>query len=140
MVGVVVEVGVEVELKPDQRTKGWLIENNYEPWRVEQFNYWSKKKLDLYFICDYVGLCKTHERPMLGVQVTDGTNRASHRDDLLHSETKGPMLRLWLSNRLAFELHSWSKQGPAKSRKLWTLTREVAILSPTGQVSFEEVQ
>lgn len=129
-------------MKPDARTKAWLQENGYEPWRVEQFNYWSKKKLDLYFICDYVGLCKNHERGLLGVQVTDGTNRAGHREALLHSETKGPMLRLWLGNRCPFEIHSWQKEavhGRGK-RKEWVLTRERAILSPEGKVSFEEVE
>lgn len=51
------------------------------------------------------------------------------------------MLKRWLCNGLAFELHSWQKEavhGRGK-RKDWVLTRERAILSPKGKVSFEEI-
>jgi len=94
----------------------------------------------MFYICDYVGLCKNHERPLLGLQITDAEHLANHRNDLLHDEYKGPMLRLWLSNRLAFELHSWRFGGPYGQRKVWRLHREQGILSPTGVVSFEEVK
>lgn len=128
-------------MKPDARTKGWLVENGWVPWRVEVFNAWSHKKSDLFYICDYVALHAMHElRGVLGIQVTDASNRAAHRTDLLHDETKAPKLLLWLSCGNPFELHSWQKEGARGSRKLWTLSRERAILSPEGKVSFEEIK
>ena len=115
------------------------MEHGWIPWRTETFNYWTKRKNDLFAIADYVALDSPHERKgVLGIQVTDATNRASHRQDLLHDETKGPKLLLWLACGNPFELHSWAIQGAKGKRKLWKLTREIAVLSPEGKVSFDE--
>ena len=133
-------------MKPDARTKAWLIEQGFKPWRVEVWNSFSHKKYDLFWIADYVGLPKLNSPwrgivQLLGVQVTGANGRASHRTDLLHLPPKKTMLKRWLYNGLGFELHSWQKEavhGRGK-RKDWTLTREKAIMSPTGKVSFEEL-
>lgn len=131
-------------MKPDARTKAWLIEQGIKPWRVEVWNQYAHKKYDLFWIADYVGLPKLnspwHGRiQLLGVQVTGASGRASHRHDLLHTPPKKQMLKRWLYNELTFELHSWQKEGKRGERKLWTLTREKAILSPEGKVSFDEI-
>lgn len=132
-------------MKPDARTKAWLIEQGFKPWRVEVWNSFSRKKYDLFWIADYVGLPKLNspwrgKTALLGVQVTGASGRSAHRNALLHEAPKKQMLKRWLYNGLLFEIHSWQKEtihGRGK-RKDWVLTRERAILSPVGKVSFEE--
>lgn len=130
-------------MKPDARTKSWLIEQGFKPWRVEVWNSFSHKKYDLFWIADYLGLPKINSgrKGLIGIQVTGASGRAVHRTDLLSKTPKKQMLKRWLFNGHAFEIHSWQKEaihGRGK-RKDWVLTRERAILSPMGKVSFEEI-
>lgn len=107
------------------------------------WNPFAHKKYDLFWIADYVGLPRLNSPwfrkvNFFGVQVCQGSDLASHRTDLLTKTPKKQALKRWLWNGNYFELHSWQKEaihGRGK-RKDWTLSREIAILSPTGNVSF----
>lgn len=125
-------------MKPDQRTKHWLIERGGTPWRTEVWHSFAHKKYDLFWIADYVCLFP-EMRGLSGYQVC-GEDSKPHLEALLGDELKAPMLKLWLMCGNPFWVHSWVQRGAKGKRKLWECHRWQAIISPEGQVSFERAE
>ncbi len=83
---------------------------------------------DLFGIIDILSLSPPDPdgfRNTVGIQVTSGDNHAARREKALAE----PRLRAWLEARNLFVIHSWSKRGAAKARKVWTLRTESISLA-----------
>ena len=105
---------------PSARSLAWLRKEGYLGQRVEHWNSFARRSIDLFGVIDIVCL-----RPgvpgVLGIQATTGSNVAARRTKCLASQA----LRAWLASQNQFEIHGWSLRGPRGKRKTWTMTREI---------------
>jgi hypothetical protein len=116
-----------------QRTTKKLREQGSLYWKVEYYNPWAKKKIDLFNIIDLVVLdvgCT------LGVQVT-GADLASHRKKIAGEFQK--YTRAWLEAGNQLCIHSWRKlkvKRGGKARR-WNC-KKTDVLLVKGEIYFEE--
>lgn len=92
-----------------------LRDRGYEPCVVEYFNYFARKRKDLYGFIDIVAL-HPGERGILGVQCTTASNLAAREKKAIAL----PAYWKWLQAGNVVEMHGWAKKGPKGKRKLWT--------------------
>ena len=104
-------------MTPTARSLAVLREMNYVVQVVEQYNRFSKTRLDLYGCIDILAVHPEHG--ILGVQATTTSNAAARVSKALAE----PRLVTWLAAGASFEVWGWAKRGPAGKRKLWTLRR-----------------
>lgn len=125
-------------MNPAQRSKQWLIQNGWLPWRVEHYNTFSRKKTDLYNLFDYVAIwdsrlgIRSDTMGVSGIQVTTDPSLSAHRLKALSI----PYLAHWILACNRMEIHSWDKHGPRGKRKTWTLQRWNAVRVASDQITF----
>ena len=108
------------------KKRGWVAQ------RVEQWNQWAKKSLDLFGCIDIVAcvpevtdrntskVITLSEGFLLGIQVTSGSNHAA-RVAKIHAE---PRMKAWADAGGKIEVWSYAKQGKRGERKRWVLRVE----------------
>ncbi len=92
-----------------------LEEQGYIVDTVEYYNFFSKRKRDLYHMFDLVGIHKEH-KGVLGVQVTSDGNMSARRTKIRENET----LETWVAAGNRVEVHGWKKSDPEKRNSPWT--------------------
>ena len=103
-------------MTPTARSLALLREMGYACQVVEQFNRFSKTRLDLFGCIDIVA---AHEDfGILGVQATTTSNAAAREKKALAE----PRLLTWLLAGGKFTVHGWALRGKRGTRKLWTLS------------------
>lgn len=103
-------------MTPCARSMAWLRRQGYTVARVEHWNPWAHRRVDLFGFADLVGL---HPRQpgVLAVQATTDTHSTSH----LATARQSKELALWLKTGNRFSLHLWAKRGARGRRKMWRL-------------------
>jgi hypothetical protein len=86
-------------MSPMQRSLAWLREHGYEAQKVEYWNHYAKRRVDLWGI-DILAMNDNH---LLAVQTTDGGHHAEHVEKILAS----PAAKL-LAHHARVEIWSWS--------------------------------
>lgn len=94
----------------EMRKRGYVCEI------TEHFNFYTKRKKDLFGMFDFVAL-HPDIPGMLGVQTTSRGNMNARIKKL----QANPILALWCRAGLDAVVHGWSKKGLKGKRKLWTL-------------------
>jgi len=82
----------------------YLREHGYLAQKVEYWNNFAHKRLDLYGCIDIVAI-KDGEQGVLGVQATNKGEVDSHIDKC--TSDCGVALKTWLSCGNQFEIHAW---------------------------------
>lgn len=104
-------------MRPLQRSLGWLRKQGYLAQKVEHWNAFAKRRVDLFGFADIVAV-RAGEPGVTAIQVC-------WKDVPAHVEKLNaiPAVSTWLScgNRLV--IHSWAKKGPRGKRKVWTLAQ-----------------
>lgn len=98
-------------MSPTQRTLAWFKKHDIPAGVVERWIAPARRRIDLFGIADVVAI---YPDAIVAVQITSGSNHASHRKKILEND-KTP---LWLKHG-RIELWSWSKRKSGK-RHLWT--------------------
>jgi hypothetical protein len=127
-------------MSPVQRTLAWLREHGYVAQKVEYFNYYAKKRVDLFGFIDVLAVSEHH---LLAIQCSDDSHHAEHRKKILNS----PVARL-LAFHMDVEIWSWGLKLTGRRRqdglldrsKEQTLRREAltAQLVAKKEVSYEQ--
>jgi hypothetical protein len=94
---------------PSAKTLNYLKKLGYIVQRVEQWNAFAHRRIDLFGIIDIVAV-KADQVGVLGVQVTTMGNKSGHLDKAI-VECKAK-LTVWLAAGNRFEVHGW--QGSKK--------------------------
>ena len=105
-------------MTPTARSLAVLREMGYTAEVVEHWNSYSKTRKDLFGWIDILAMHPDHG--FLGIQACTRGDAAKR----LRKALSCPQSRLWLQAGGRGEVWSWAKQGPAGSRKVWTLKRE----------------
>lgn len=118
---------------PLQRTTEVLREQDCLYWKVEYWNPWAKKKIDLFNIIDVVAL---DIGLTIGIQVT-GADLASHRKKL--AEKHPEYTRAWLAAGNELCIHSWRKLKKKRGgkAKYWHC-KKTDVLVVNNEIYFEE--
>ena len=93
-----------------QRSKELLEEQGFHVWKVEQWNQWSHRKMDLFNMCDLVAI-RHDVRGVVGIQCCS-EDLQPHLDKLISGYTdqagkvwpKNPHLPVWLVGGNLFEV------------------------------------
>ena len=101
---------------PTSRSLAYLRERGYVAEKVEYYNPFSKRRVDLFGCIDIVAV-KAGEA-ILGVQATTVANQAARKAKALSL----PGLQAWLGAGGRFEVHGWGKHGLLGKRKTWDVT------------------
>ena len=108
---------------PTSRTLKHLRKEGYTAVVAEKFNYFIKKRIDLF---GWIDICAIHpdKKGVLGVQTTSTTNLSARikKAKALNS------LKVWLQAGNIAEFHGWAKRGARGKRKLWTLKEVIVTL------------
>jgi hypothetical protein len=99
-----------------ERTLAWLREHGYEAQKTEHFNFYAKRRVDLFGFIDVLAVNEHH---LLAIQVTDDTHRAEHEAKVL----KSTVARL-LVYHMDIELWSWGLKLTGERRKDGLLNRK----------------
>jgi len=113
-------IAIERSLMPDSptsRSLAWLRANGFTAQKVEYWNSYARRRIDLFGVIDIVAV--NEQGVIMGVQATDGTSVAKHITKCKAEKR----LRNWLMGSGVFEVHGWAKQGARGERKTWTLRR-----------------
>jgi len=103
-------------MSPVQRTLKYLRDHGYTAEKTEHFNFYAKKRQDLFGFIDVLAVNDEH---LLALQVSDGAHHAGHT-----SAIKALPVARQLVFHMDVEIWSWSKRGRRGKRKLWALRRE----------------
>lgn len=106
-------------MSPLSRTLRWCEENGYTKQKVEHYNFFSKRRIDLFGFADIVAI-KSSEVGCLALQVTSNDHVADH----ITKVSSGAIfnnLKVWLEAKNRFEIHGWGKKGKRGERKTWQL-------------------
>lgn len=117
---------------PTQRALAELRETGYVSAVVEKWNPHAGIRQDLFGIIDILAICAPG--PILGVQVTSGSNASKRVQKSLESKA----LPIWLDSGGRYEVWSYAKQGPRGMPKVWKLRRQLAKRSELGAY-FEDI-
>lgn len=129
-----------------QKSKKLLEEQGYAVGISEKpYNPYSKRREDLFGFADLIAI----REDVLGSTAIQacGEDVASHTKKLLEGGVSAngkvfgpnPYLSIWLQARNRFFIWSWVMRGARGKRKTYECRQHQAILSPSGQVSFEEI-
>lgn len=103
-------------MTPLARSLRWLKENGYTAQKVEHWNSWAKRRVDLFGFVDILAM-REDERGVTAIQVTTRSN-ASKRESKLRG-IGAVWLFLRCGNRIY--IHAWAKCGARGKRKTWQL-------------------
>lgn len=118
---------------PMKRTLEVLRAQGYIVQVVEYFNYFSKKRVDLFGVIDAVAV-RRDESGVFGIQVTD-----EHVGDHKAKMEAEERVRVWLQAGNRLELWSWRKLGKMGKRKLWKLRAIRAEIGADGNLAWIEL-
>lgn len=113
--------------RPTARTLERLRLNGHTAQVVERWQIIPKHpgggvRQDLFGCIDVLAIISNQ---IVGIQCGAASGHAAHKKKCLAE----PRLAEWLQTGARFLIHSWSKMGAAKKRKLWTLREEELTLS-----------
>lgn len=115
-----------------QRTLAVIKEDALKYWKVEYWNHWAKRRIDLFNIIDVLVL----DNGFLGIQVC-GSDYSSHRKKIMEEESENT--RAWLESGGRLEIWGWRqlkiKRG-GKAKK-W-VPRIADVLLVSGDLYWEE--
>ena len=114
---------------PSSPTSRTLQECRKRGWTSAVVEKWipqTKRRLDLFGCIDIVAL--DGQPGVLGIQATSGGNHSSRVSKALEE----PRLQEWLRAGNRFAVWSWSKKGPAGTRKKWTLREQELLQKVDG--------
>lgn len=103
---------------PTVRSKALLTEMGYAVGIVEHYNYFARRRIDLFGCIDMVAV-KATENGVLAIQTTTSSNVSAR----LKKAVEIPEVKIWLEAGNRFEVHGWSKRGGRGERKLWDVRR-----------------
>lgn len=89
-------------MSPTQRSLKYLRDLGYHVEIVEHFNYWTKRRHDLWQFADLLAIRKGE---VLAVQVTSGSNISARVQKIADSEI-APKVR---DAGIAIQVHGWRK-------------------------------
>jgi hypothetical protein len=84
---------------PVERTLKALRDEGLPYWRTEHYNPYSRKRVDLFNLFDYIAIGDG----IIGIQVTSASHRADHRRKILEGEYTRP----WLEAGGRIQLRTW---------------------------------
>lgn len=84
-------------------SKRYLEKQRYVVERVEHFNYFTKRRVDLLGVGDLLAL---NGKDLLLVQVTDYSSADKHKKKI----EKNQKIKMWLSAGGTFVMHLWKKK------------------------------
>ena len=105
---------------PTSRSLQRLREDGWMAQKVEHWNAFSHRSIDLFSVIDIVAV-KQGCLGVLGVQTTTSANLAARREKCRASQA----LKLWLQCGNSFVLHGWAKYGERGKRKVWKCRHEL---------------
>ena len=115
-------------MSPTECSLKHLRENGWTPWRVEHWNAFSRRRVDLYGFGDLIAY-----HPTAGIsiiQTTSGSNAGARYAKIVASEHALG----WLEAGGRNFLHSVAKRGARGKRKLWSVVeREITALEIRAQ-------
>lgn len=100
---------------PSERSLHYLKDNGYMVQRVEHWNAFAHKRLDLYNCIDIVAV-KIGENGVLGIQTTTAGNESAHADKIMQ-ECRAKML-IWLGAGNRLVVHGWGERCGEGKRKV----------------------
>jgi hypothetical protein len=98
-----------------QRTLAWLREHGYEAQKTEYFNYFAKRRVDLFGFIDVLAVSEHH---LLAIQVSDDAHHAEHRKKILANKAAHE-----LAYHMDIEIWSWGLKLTGARRKDKLLVR-----------------
>lgn len=101
------------------RSRGAVGEKVYVA-KVEHFNTFSKRRIDLFNIFDLLWLSTSTDDAdwqIVGVQVVN-----THLPEHIEKIKASPEAHIWIACGGGIVIHEWKKVGPRGKRKVWTLT------------------
>ena len=110
---------------PTSRSLAWLREQGFTAQKVEHWNQYARRTIDLFGVIDLVAI-RAGIVGVTGIQTTTGPNVAARKDKCNQAEA----LKLWLQCGNHFEIHGWAKHGQRGERKTWGLRRIKLSLEP----------
>jgi hypothetical protein len=110
---------------PTEHTLNYLKKIRAEARVVERWNPWAKRRHDLWG----ADILARQGMKLLAIQSTSGAHHADH----VKTACANPDVQNWLVCGVAFEIWSWSRQGKAGKRKLWT-PRVTQLICTNGKV------
>jgi hypothetical protein len=117
---------------PLQRSKAKLEEEGWKVWKVETWNQWSGRRIDLYNLMDLVAI-RPDVNGVLGIQCCSEDIQLHIRKYLEgYTDNRGTFhgpnefLPIWKAAGNKILIHSWVKRGERGKRKTWQL-REVIL-------------
>jgi len=119
-------------MTPMQRTLKVIKDNELKWWKVETWQHWSKRRVDLFNIIDLLVL----DSGIVGLQVC-GTDFASHKHKLLEQEKTNTSA--WVENGGRLEVWGWRtlKKTIGKKATFWK-PRIADVLIINGELYWEE--
>jgi len=117
---------------PMQRTLKVIKEMELMYWKVEYWQPWARRRIDLFNIIDLLVL----DSGILGIQVT-GADVASHRTKL--ADTEKHYTIEWIKAGGLLQIWSWRKlvKKRGEKAKYWNL-KITNVLLVQGEIYFEE--
>ena len=118
------------------RTLSELKKDNVSYWIVEDYNYFTKKRTDLFNIFDILAL----DNGMVGIQVC-GTDIKEHHNKIMVEHAKNSLC--WLQNGGRIEIWAWRKlrkikKDGKKSKISEWVPRIIDVLLVAGELYWEE--
>ena len=115
----------KASVSPTQLTLKYLRKNGWSCQVVEHYNFWTKRRIDLFNWLDIVAIHPKHSGVM-GVQTTT----TSHANERLKKARGIPELKIWLKAGNPLNLITWTQKlaKTRSKRKTWVVTdREVTL-------------
>ena len=119
-------------MSPMERTLAIIKRHGLKWWKVEYWQQWARRRVDLFNIIDLIVL----DAGIVGVQVC-GSDFAAHKRKLLKDEADNT--KAWLKNGGEIELWGWRKLKKVKGKKATHWKPRIAdITLYNGELYFEE--
>ena len=112
-----------------KRTLDWCKERSYTAQVVERWNAFAKRRIDLFGFVDLVFVTGEPNSGITGVQCCATASLSARRDKIIELFNTESKVTAWLKSGNSVEIHAWAKRGARGKRKVWTLLREIVVLS-----------
>mgnify|MGYP006863446199 CR=1 FL=1 len=117
---------------PMQRSLKVIKDAGLPYWKVEYWQPWARRRIDLFNIIDLIVL----DSGIIGVQIT-GADIASHRIKILETEKNYTIA--WLKSGGLLEVHSWRNLVVKRGMKAKKWNCKIAdVLLVNGELYWEE--
>jgi len=112
---------------PTARSLKYLRQKGYHATVVEYYNFFSKKRKDLFGFGDILAF-RAQENGSLAIQCTTMSNASERRRKITEDVKVNVALRAWLKANNRFAFFFWRKLGAKGKRKLWEVYEENVAL------------